>query len=123
MAAQAALTARHLAGALILAGVLLHSFAHGILATHFHAGFWLWSLAPYLLVAALRAWRMSARSAACALIMPLMADIYVFHSVFIAPASSTAALGLVAMPLWNLLLLIPVGLLCVWLWVKFSRHS
>jgi len=34
---------------------------------------------------------------------------------FVAPAGLTAAVGLVAAPLWNLLLLLPLGVLLGWL--------
>jgi hypothetical protein len=36
------------------------------------------------------------------------------YVVFVQPTGSTAALGLLFMPLWNLLLLGPIGLLVVW---------
>ena len=38
-----------------------------------------------------------------------------FYSAFIHPTSSTAALGLLFMPLWNLLFFAPVGALLGWL--------
>lgn len=41
-------------------------------------------------------------------------DFLVYHSVFIAPSSSTAALGLVVAPFWNLFVVMPVACLVAW---------
>lgn len=45
----------------------------------------------------------------------LAADVFMHYSVFVAPKGSTAALGLLFMPLWNLLLIGPAGALLCWL--------
>lgn len=44
----------------------------------------------------------------------LSGDLFMHYSVFIAPKGSTAALGLLFMPMWNLLLLGPLGALSLW---------
>jgi hypothetical protein len=48
----------------------------------------------------------------------LLADIYMHYSVFVAPKGSTAALGLLAMPFWNLLVIGPAGAALLWLGFK-----
>jgi len=45
----------------------------------------------------------------------LIADLYMHCSVFIAPNGSTAALGLLFMPVWNLLAVGPAGAVLLWL--------
>lgn len=43
------------------------------------------------------------------LILAAIMDAGIFHSVFVAPESSTAPLGLLFMPLWNLVVFMPLG--------------
>ncbi len=50
----------------------------------------------------------------CGAILPLFMDALTFDSVFLHPNSSTAAINLVIMPFWNLLLFLPMGLLIGW---------
>ena len=49
----------------------------------------------------------------------LAGDMFMHYSAFINPKGSTAALGLLSMPLWNLALLGPMGTLVPW---AFSRR-
>lgn len=44
----------------------------------------------------------------------LGADLLMHYSVFIAPKGSTAALGLLFMPIWNLVLVGPLGGIVFW---------
>jgi len=48
----------------------------------------------------------------------LLADSYMHYSVFVAPKGSTAAVGLLAMPIWNLLAIGPAGAVLLWLGFK-----
>lgn len=106
--------------ALCGAGVALHLYTTvfkaegGMGAIAFLIGLLLWSCAPYATAAVLArgrraVWGMGA-AAAC-----LVADGFMHYSVFIAPKGSTAALGLLFMPLWNLLVIGPAGALLLWL--------
>ena len=45
-----------------------------------------------------------------------MMDAGSFYSVFLSPHSSTAALGYIFVPLWNLVVFVPLGGLIGW-WV------
>ena len=55
---------------------------------------------------------------------PLLADIELYHSVFIAPTSSTAAIALLWGPLLNVLVLLPLGMLIGYGFVRwFGRRS
>ncbi len=42
---------------------------------------------------------------------PLVLDLFMHYSVFINPTSSTAALGLLFMPIWNIVVFMPLGFL------------
>lgn len=100
------------------AGVALHLYTvifkaaggEGVGAYAFLIGLLFFASAPY----AVAAWLARGRrvvwglgvAAAC-----LVADLYMHYSVFVAPAGSTAALGLLFMPLWNLLAIGPAGAL------------
>jgi hypothetical protein len=89
----------------------------------FVAGLFAWSMFPYLLLSALflrPAWKMAASLAALAV---LLGDCWMHWAVFFDSTSSTAVLGLLWMPLWNLLLVGPGALLAVWLAKKFFRRA
>jgi hypothetical protein len=102
------------------AGVVLHLYTvffkaeGGMDAIAFLIGLLLWSCTPYAIAALLArgrhaVWGLGAATAC------LVADGFMHYSVFIAPEGSTAALGLLFMPLWNLLVIGPVGALLFWL--------
>jgi hypothetical protein len=104
-------------------GVALHTYTATVLASSFHAGFWLWSISPYLIVA-LMFWAGRLRFAVLgAVILPAIVDLLVHLAVFHAPQGSTAALGLVAAPLWNLVLFMPLGGVLGWLVDRRVRRS
>jgi hypothetical protein len=52
----------------------------------------------------------------------LAADSVMHYSVFIAPKGSTAALGLLALPFWNLLVTAPVGAGIGWLLARWLKQ-
>jgi hypothetical protein len=100
-------------------GVLLHvyqfSLASGADAYFLRGVLLLLSCVPYAIawvLAASASWRWSGLGVA---VLCLLADGMMHYAVFIAPQSSTAGLGLVALPLWNLLATAPVGAALGWL--------
>lgn len=106
--------------ALCSAGVALHLYTAvfkaegGMAAIVFLIGLFLWSCTPYAIAALLArgrraVWGLGA-AAPC-----FAADLFMHYSVFIAPKGSTAALGLLFMPLWNLVVIGPAGALLFWL--------
>ncbi|HSD37191.1 MAG TPA: hypothetical protein VLC92_06760 [Rhodocyclaceae bacterium] len=68
---------------------------------------------PYLLCAFLGLRFKRYQPAFGAALAALVADGWMFHSVFIAPGSSTAALGLLFMPILNLFVIAPLGALAM----------
>lgn len=108
--------------ALCGAGVALHLYTVVSAARNgsgfFLAALFLWSCAPYAVAAALSRFARVQElalggSGAC-----LIADAFMHYSVFVAPKGSTAALGLLFMPLWNLVVIGPLGALLVWFALK-----
>jgi hypothetical protein len=96
-------------------GIVLHAFtvlfkAEGG-ASLFLLGLFLWSCAPYAICIFLALRGTSFLSALGGAALALCADCYMFWSVFLHPKSSTAALGLLFMPLWNLVVFMPLGML------------
>lgn len=100
------------------AGVTLHAYTVTFKAagdaSAFLLGLLLVSCTPYAIAAAL-AWNRRevlglGAAAAC-----LVADMFMHYSVFFAPKSSTAALGLLFMPIGNLVAVGPLGALLFWL--------
>jgi len=77
----------------------VNSFALQVLA---------FSLLPYLIILA---FRKSSYGALCAAIVIFLFDLYMHLEVFVWPSSSTAALGLLFLPLWNLVLFLPISFL------------
>jgi hypothetical protein len=100
---------------LLAFGLGLHSYTAISLAAGFNVFFWLWSLSPYFIGACLHwKWRRDCATSG-AVMLPAAADATMHYLVFHMPQGSTAALGLLAMPLWNLTVLMPVGGCLGWL--------
>jgi len=103
---------------LLIAGIGLHLATAvwlGQGSPLFRAGLAAWSCAPYLLLmlGMRRHTRCLGTSVGALVILFLDAD--TFWSVFIAPRHSTAALGLLATPFWNLLVVTPLAIGADWL--------
>jgi len=100
------------------AGVLLHVYTAVFRAdgglSWFLLGLVLLSCLPYGIAAALTRARRAHMLALGWAIASLLADLYMHYSVFVAPKGSTAALGLLFMPIWNLLVIGPAGAVAVW---------
>ena len=75
----------------------------------FLVGLFLWSCTPYFVALVLLLLSKKPALAMGYAAVSLGFDIFMFFSVFIRPTSSTAALGLIVMPFWNLFLLGPAG--------------
>jgi hypothetical protein len=102
-------TARIMACALLLFGVALHTYTNLVKFESFSPGWWLWALAPYIAGALLLGLLKRPHAAAGALLVPAIMDAGNFYSVFVHPMSSTAGLGMIFVPLWNLAVFVPLG--------------
>lgn len=97
--------------AVVAAG--LHGYTGTVMAEGgsipFVLGLFTWSMLPYVL--GLLVGRDNPLAGALGVLPALPLDAYMYYSVFVAPDSSTAALGLLSMPAFNLLVVLPVGML------------
>jgi hypothetical protein len=107
-------------------GVLLHAYQLSLASADakplFLAGLLIFSCLTYAIAWFLsrsKSWQLPGLGIALA---SLVADSFMHYSVFIAPKSSTAALGLLAMPFWNLLLTAPVGAGIGWLLARWLKQ-
>ena len=112
----------------IAAGCLLHLYTFAFKAdggwSLFAVGLFAFSLTPYAVAVMLARFGRMASSALGFAAGALVGDLYMHYSVFIAPKGSTAALGLLFMPLWNLVVIGPGGALIGWAMARFiGRRS
>ena len=100
------------------AGVLLHAYQALVASsganTAFAFGLFLWSTVPFAIAAVMDRLGVNRFRAAAFAWASLLGSVYMHFAVFVQPTGSTAALGLLFMPLWNLLLIGPAGLLAAW---------
>src|ERR1044072_1018550 len=101
--------ARLMACTLLLFGVTLHTYTNFVEIESQSIGWWLWPLTPYIAGAVMSFPFNRPHATVGALLIPAILDAGNFYSVFIHPTSSTAALGMLFVPLWNLLLFVPLG--------------
>lgn len=100
---------------LMLFGLTLHTYTEFVQATSFSSGFWLLSLGPYICAAIILFLLRRPYVAAGALVLPALLDAGAYYSALIHPQSSSAGLGLLFVPIWNLLLFAPLGGVLGWL--------
>lgn len=102
----------------VLAGVFLHTYTALFVAeggmSAFLVGLFLWSCLPYAIAGVLPFFRIRPGIAAGYAFGALLGDLFMHYSAFINPKGSTAALGLLFMPMWNLALLGPIGAVVAW---------
>jgi len=107
---------RVIALVLMLYGLVLHTFTWTVMASSFSLGFWLLSLSPYMASALLYFAFRRPHAAAGAVIPPAVLDAGAYYWAFVDPQSDMAGLGLLVVPIWNILLLAPIGAGIGW-WV------
>jgi len=105
--------------AILCCGVALHAyialFEAAKVATLFNVGLFGWSCLPYAaaLTLALLTRRLWVGIVGAALV--LFVDAWTYYAVFVRPKGSTAALALLWMPFWNLIIVVPLGAAMGWL--------
>jgi len=110
--------ARIMAVVLLALGVALHTYVWSFEASSLAVQLWLLALVPYAAGGILLFLFERPHAAAGAMILPALLDVGTFYSVFIAPRGSTAALGLIFVPLWNIAIFAPIGAAIGW-WVGY----
>jgi len=104
-----------LAVAAALSGIALHGYISLFKAdggpNPFTLGLWAWSAFPYAICLFVALARKRPLLVLFGAVAALAVDLISYHSVFVAPTSSTAAVGLLFAPLINLLACVPLGML------------
>jgi hypothetical protein len=111
--------------AILCLGVCLHIFTALVNSTggitSFSIGELIWSIVPYIIcLIILRSVGTPIKALGASLLILIM-DAWIYVNVFITPSSSTAAIGLIIMPFWNMVLVIPIGCLLGWLIEKYFK--
>jgi len=105
--------------ALLSLGVGLHAFVVFFKASggldFFGVGLLKLSIVPYLVAAALALITRNMLIGIVPAALVILVDVWTYYEVIIHPGS-TAALALLWMPLWNLILVVPIGALAGWIW-------
>jgi hypothetical protein len=87
------------------------------------AAFFIWGLTPYALCALVSSISTLRAAPFAGGALALAVDLLVHVEVFIAPHSSTSALLLIYVPLWNILVFVPVGTIVAWLILRRRSRS
>ncbi len=109
--------------ALTIAALLLHGYEQLVKSSAPSIGWLLWAMLPYALCVAVLAKSRSALPATLGALVALAWDIRTYYSVFVHPTSSTAALAMIVMPLWNTLLFVPAAMLVAWLPMRMAQRN
>jgi len=108
--------------ALSLAAAALHLYENAVLASGFSWGWWLWQMMPYAIVLLLARFSRLGIALVPGAALALAIDLWTHYAVFVAPTSSTAALAVIWMPIWNTVVIVPVATgiswLIAWAWRK-----
>lgn len=86
-------------------------------------GFFLWALTPYILCLVVAAVSASSIPAVAGAVMALLFDLDAHDHVFVHPTSSTEALALLFVPLWNTLVFSPVAMLAAWFLLRLRSSA
>jgi len=110
---------------ILFLGVCLHIFTAFVNSserfTSFSLGVMAWSIVPYIIcLIILRSVGTPIKALGASLLILIM-DAWIYAEVFISPSSSNAAIGLIFMPFWDMVLVIPIGCLFGWLIEKYFK--
>jgi hypothetical protein len=113
----------------IVAGVLLHIYI-GFFKTTLSqgglliiSGFIVWSSLSYLICLVPVVGKRIPLIPLCGALLPFVSDLFKYYSVFINPSSYEDKALLVAMPFWNVVFLMPLGMVAGFLIAKFRKKK
>ena len=119
-------TPKYVAIIAVAIGLTLHAFAAAIdssaQAASLTVALMVWGWMPYLIAVLLIFTMQRSLIPLCGVALPLLVDFLNAYALFVTP-SSTAALNQFWIPLWNLLVVEPLGLLLGWLTVRLRLRS
>ena len=112
---------------LIWLGIALHIYTIAFktegAVNMFLVGLFFWSCLPYFVTALLALFAVTRVVALGAATAAVVADGVTHYLVFVAPQGSTAALGLLWAPLWNLMAFGPIGALLAYIFHRLASKA
>ena len=100
-------------------GIALHLYENLFkIPGNFSFGWLLWPLTPYALCLIVSSFPATRVAAVAGVVVALLFDLVAHYDVFVNPKSSTAALALVFVPLWNTLVFSPGAIFVAWLFLR-----
>jgi hypothetical protein len=111
-------TSRSYAVAVIALAIALHAHEQLAKSSAPSLGFFLWAMVPYAVCFLVLIRSRSGIPAALGVSVALALDLLAHYDVFVSPTSSTAALAMVAVPLWSAFLIAPAVMVIAWLAVR-----
>lgn len=109
--------------AVVAVAILLHAFECFGRPNDAAFAFFFWGSTPYVLCLLISSLGTLRAAPVVGGALALVVDVLVHFEVFVAPPSSTAALLLIFAPLWNNLVIVPVGTIVAWFFVRRRARS
>jgi hypothetical protein len=107
---------------LLTLAVVFHVFQNlRMMSADFSYGWFLWALSPYGLVLVLSCFKGIRLSVIAGGALALAADAWNYYEVA-RSTSSTAALNFIWIPIWNTIIVVPIGTFLAWLLLR-RRHQ
>lgn len=108
---------------LMACAVGLHAYEQSVLSRDTSVSYFLlWSMTPYILCLVVLILSRSALHVIVGVSAALVLDAVMYYSVLYS-SSSTAVLGLVWMPIWNIFVFVPGAMMITWLIVRRRKVS
>ncbi|MBB6095503.1 hypothetical protein HNQ60_004393 [Povalibacter uvarum] len=96
-------------------GAVLHLYENLAKGSGPSFAWFAWTMFPYALALAISCIKPTRRAATAGAAAALLVDLWVYHGVFVVPRGSTEPLAFLFAPLWNSLIVVPVGTWAAWL--------
>lgn len=109
--------------AIVAMGAVLHAFECFGRPNDAAFAFFFWGSTPYVLCLLISSLGTLRAAPVVGGALALVVDALVHFEVFVGPPSLTAALLLVFAPLWNNLVIVPVGTIVAWFFVRRRSRS
>jgi len=111
-------TSKVYAFAIVAMGTALHAFEQLAKSSDPSVGWFLWAMMPYAICVPIVLLGKSGVPGAVGVSITFALDLITHNDVFLNPKGSTAALGLIFVPLWSSLVFAPVAMLVAWLVIR-----
>jgi hypothetical protein len=113
-----AATSKVYAFAIVAMGAALHAYEQLAKSPDPSVGWFLWAMMPYAICVLVILLGKSGIPGAVGVSIAFALDVMTHNDVFLNPKGSTAALGLIFVPLWSSVVFAPVAMLIAWLVIR-----